>query len=502
MRRLLFMTLFLLVLAGSLWAWTDPILVSASDAPDYNSLAPKNSLIVDPDGDLHFVYMPDEADDGYKEVCYKRYDGTTWSDPVQLSFGSHKSHEPTLAIDGSGNLTVVWYDYRLNYPYPDFYWNRYDASTDTWLGEELLFDAPLGVEMYQPVIVAEDDGTLHLAWSDSRASTTGGTVFEIYYSTFENGSWGTETRLSYSDARWSIGIALILDDYGTLHLMWGDNRNYGGEDYDIYYMTRSSDGVWSDETELFIGRGPQLAIWRDYLYVTYGVNDSAYEKFVVYYSRKLLSDPLDEWDIVKHRVSLDDTTVSAQADIVASEYVIKIVWCDGLRVALPDTWNNELHEVTFSPFVAEDGEVTTIGPITGSHGRPVMAVDQETNMFYLTDQYSTTGDTADNDLYFQQCFGPTTHADHSRTAQISLSGASYQPMTDSIQLALDLEMAGSVEVAVYDLAGRRVGDVHSGGLSTGRHELSWDASRLVTGTYWVQATVGSESTSQPLVLVR
>jgi|GEM_PF-6867062 len=495
MRRLLFITLFLLILAGSLWAWTNPVLVSASTAPDYNSQAPKNSLVVGLDGKLHFVYCVDDSGDGYKEIYYKGYDGTTWSAPVQLSFGSHNSHEPTLAIDGSGNLSVVWYDYRLNYPYADFYWNRYDANSDAWVGEELLFKAPPGVEMYQPVIVAEDDGTLHLAWPDSRATTTGETVFEIYYATYENGSWSTETRLSHSNARWSIEAALILDDYGTLHLMWSDNRNYGGENYDIYYMTRSGDGGWSDETELCIGKGPRLAIWRDYLYATYVVRDSAYEKFIVYYSRKLLSDPLNEWDIEKHRVSIDDTTVSAQSDIAISDYAVRIVWCDGLAA-------NELHETWFNPLVAVDGEVTTIGPITGSHNNPTMAADSLTNMFYLIDQYSITGKTSDNDLYFQQCATPSTDADRSPSAQIDLSGAYYQSATDSIQLSFDLETIGTVEVAVYDLAGRRVGDVYSGSLSAGRHDLSWDAARLVTGTYWVQATMGADSTSQPLVLVR
>ena len=500
MRHLLYITLFLLVLVGSVWAWTEPITVSASNESDYNSTAQKNALVVGPGGELHFVYFVDEAGDGYKEVYYKHYDGTSWSAPVQLSFGSNASHEPALAMDGSGNLTVVWYDYRLSPPYADLYWNRYDASTDSWLGEELLFEAPAGVGMYHPIIAAEDDGTLHLAWSDNQA----GTGFEIYYSIYENGSWCPSTRLSYSNSRWSWGPAMVIDDYGTLHLMWGDNRNYGydSRDYDIFYMTRSDCGVWSDETELFIGRGPRLAIWRDYLYVAYVVDDSANEKYIVYYSRKLLSDPLDEWDIVKHRISLDDTTVSAQADMVASDDVVRFVWCDGLKIAEPDTWNNELHEVVFNPFFAEDGEVTTIGPITGSHGNPTMTVDRATDMFYLIDQYSTTGKSSDNDLYFQQCFGPASHVDYLRPVQISLSGASYQTTTDSIRLSLDLEIAGSVEVAVYDLSGRRVGDVHSGGLSAGRHELNWDASSLVTGTYWVQATLGGESTSQPLVLVR
>jgi len=495
MRRLLFITLFLLILAGSLWAWTTPVTVSANDAPDYNSTAQKNSLVVGPDGDLHFVYFLDAADDGYKEIYYKRYDGASWSDPVQLSFGSHNSHEPTLAVDGAGNLSVVWYDYRLNAPYTDFFWNRYDAATDSWLGEELLIDAPTGVGMYHPVIAAEDDGTLHLVWSDSRA----GSGFEIYYATRENGSWSTETRLSHNNHAWSWDPALVLDDYGTLHLMWGDSVD--DQEYDLYYMTRSNSGTWSAETEVFVGRMPRTAIWQDYLYVTYVVKDSAHEKYIVYYSRKLLSDSLDEWDIEKQRVSEDDATVSAQAEIATTDYLVQLVWCDGLKTG-PDTWNNELHQVLINPSLADNGDVTTIGSTTGSHGRPTLTADPNTNMFYLIDQYSTTGATSDNDLYFQQCATPSPHSNDIAPPQIELSGAGYRASTDSIQLSLDMETAGSVEVAVYDLSGRRVGDIYSGNLSTGRHELNYDASRLVTGTYWVQATVGASSTSQPLVLVR
>ena len=73
-------------------------------------------------------------------------------------------------------------------------------------------------------------------------------------------------------------------------------------------------------------------------------------------------------------------------------------------------------------------------------------------------------------------------------ADLSLR-VSPNPAPGAATLTLELPAAGRVEVAVYDLLGRRVGGLHAGPLPAGRHVFTWGAG-VPAGVYhvWVSAT--------------
>ncbi|MGB3542521.1 T9SS type A sorting domain-containing protein, partial [Rubrivirga sp.] len=85
---------------------------------------------------------------------------------------------------------------------------------------------------------------------------------------------------------------------------------------------------------------------------------------------------------------------------------------------------------------------------------------------------------------------------------LALSPAAPNPMRDQASLGLALEAAGPVEVAVFDLLGRAVAQVHSGPLAAGQHVLEVDASALPSGIYVVRASSRSGTATQRVTVVR
>ena len=57
-----------------------------------------------------------------------------------------------------------------------------------------------------------------------------------------------------------------------------------------------------------------------------------------------------------------------------------------------------------------------------------------------------------------------------------------------------------IEIAVYDLFGRKVADVHSGNLAEGDYNFSADLSGLASGSYFLRFMTGNKAASQTIIL--
>jgi hypothetical protein len=76
--------------------------------------------------------------------------------------------------------------------------------------------------------------------------------------------------------------------------------------------------------------------------------------------------------------------------------------------------------------------------------------------------------------------------------------AAPNPFRSSVALSFAQPAAGDVEVAVYDIAGRRVRDLHRGALPAGTSRLEWDGrddagGRVSAGVYLVRAQAGERA---------
>jgi len=251
-----------------------------------SSTPPNNAkyLAVDGDGVLHVVWLDDR--DRNFEIYHRMRTGGVWGPEERLSFAAGTSARPNLAVDASGIVHLAWNDDRsgnmeIYHRYWTFgawspetritftpgdsyasalvavgdtlhmvYMETVDSTTtqimhrtfanETWSPAAALTSATTGKRMV-PTIDRGPDGSIHVAWWDTRADAWG--IFgKIYYRRKAGGVW-LEEELVTDPAANAMRPSIAVDDSGRAHVAWIDGR---GDHEQIYYRSRGPAG-WEDE---------------------------------------------------------------------------------------------------------------------------------------------------------------------------------------------------------------------------------------------------------------
>ena len=89
-----------------------------------------------------------------------------------------------------------------------------------------------------------------------------------------------------------------------------------------------------------------------------------------------------------------------------------------------------------------------------------------------------------------------------------ISSIGFRTLLFASLLSVPAELAGTpLEVAVFDLSGRRVKLLQGGQAVAGHHHVAWDLSsangtRVHKGVYFMRTTIGSRTVTRKLLLVR
>lgn len=83
---------------------------------------------------------------------------------------------------------------------------------------------------------------------------------------------------------------------------------------------------------------------------------------------------------------------------------------------------------------------------------------------------------------------------------IALSAARPNPSSGATSFVVSLPAAGNVELAMYDLAGRRVATLWRGALPAGSREFTWQPGRAPSGVYFARLSVDGEVRSSRVTL--
>jgi len=137
-----------------------------------SSMSGSPVIAVDSSGHLHVVWQGSAS--GNVEVFYKKSadGGTSWTISRRLSLTSGVSFTPVIAVDSSDNLHVAWAD-----DTPGNYEIYYKKSTDggaSWTANERL--TWTSSYSWEPSIAVDSSGTVHIVWYDNTPGN-----WEIYY---------------------------------------------------------------------------------------------------------------------------------------------------------------------------------------------------------------------------------------------------------------------------------------------------------------------------------
>ena len=84
----------------------------------------------------------------------------------------------------------------------------------------------------------------------------------------------------------------------------------------------------------------------------------------------------------------------------------------------------------------------------------------------------------------------------------ALNSAYPNPFNGVTRLTFTLPESQTVRFAAYDLSGRMVAELASGKFNAGFHRMSWDASTLATGVYYLKLESGSQKAITKVVLLK
>ena len=86
--------------------------------------------------------------------------------------------------------------------------------------------------------------------------------------------------------------------------------------------------------------------------------------------------------------------------------------------------------------------------------------------------------------------------------EFSLSSAYPNPFNPTTSMTLAVPVAGKVSVQVYNIMGQVVATLISGHMNASTYTLTWDASSVSSGIYFVKAEAVGSVTTQKLVLMK
>jgi len=263
--------------------WSDTVRLTNNSVTDYTAIYGHEAVAVDPSGRVHVVWMSYQSPGSYTpQVYYKRYyPGTGWTSDTCISAdvaSTGYAYYPTIAVDSSGYVHVVWYHYKVSAT-PTGYYIAYKRCNPTSAGNggwdattTRISEDTLLWYKYYPSIACTPNGNVHVVWYTYYSSLG----YAIAYKERTSGGWQPRVWVdsgSTSQYKWAPDVAGGRDN--NVHVAWYGYYS-GSSYYQIVYRGRFS-GTW--------GSIQNASKWSYYCYYpSIAVNPLNNKPAVVYYT--------------------------------------------------------------------------------------------------------------------------------------------------------------------------------------------------------------------------
>jgi len=183
-------------------------------------------------------------------------DNDPWAAPVNLSL-SGAATDPRIVIDSTGGFHVLWredaansfyYTHNVNGEWTKAVPVEVPFGTIRYLREELgdRFDEEMQTPLYNPELVATQDGRIHALWLDDDNNLYHSSVLTGGFANYD--SWTSRELISDSVSAFSNAV----DNAGSIHLLYVDKSDLEGSPAGIYYRRwNGGDQTWSEPVVLF-----------------------------------------------------------------------------------------------------------------------------------------------------------------------------------------------------------------------------------------------------------
>jgi len=403
----------------------------------------------------------------------------THSIPNRLT-STHRYIWPCGVVDISNRLHLVAiYDNPTSGGPLDFVYTRSTNEGVSWIPIQVVDT----IRTISPIIVASPISNKMAIVYPHAVDTTSQRKNDIYYiSSSDGANWSWANKINVTE--YGIGDSLfayadldaIIDYSDHLHIIWVAGRvTSSGEPVGPVYLYHYTDDMGSivevTHLDAHIGDSCDVGGWN------YPIN-------------KMSLAASTEGDLYTVYARFDGADCSDDGE-ANGELIAQASYDGGNTWGLPINITN-----TPSP--------DCVAPNCRSEIYPSIAerADDYLHIFYLgyTGSDYTYGYPV---LYYAY---PVVQLGTMETSDIpqtfSLSQNYPNPFNAVTAIPFELGEKASVELSVFDISGKEIAKLYSGVMDPGPHRLFWHAGHLPSGVYFARLSVGEESISTRMVLVK
>jgi hypothetical protein len=207
--------------------WSQPVIISNN--LEYTA---SPDITVDSAGNIYVAWS---ATSYYGlDIYFSRasVDSLSWSQPVNISHNLNTSVYPAIEVDSAGNPNVVWYDMiGMGKFSKNIVCFSHSADNGTTWSQPVNLSDKMEIHYYADIAV-DSVGNINVIWSDD----SGDSLYIFYRRSIDNGAtWSQVVNVSH-DVGAPLYPAMALDSSGNINLVWGD-RIPVNEGYDIYFAS-------------------------------------------------------------------------------------------------------------------------------------------------------------------------------------------------------------------------------------------------------------------------
>jgi hypothetical protein len=205
--------------------WSQAVRVSSNPESSFGPIA-----ALDGSGNINVVYY---AGDGLvRNVYFSRSadDGASWKQAVNISNSPDPAMYPDLTLDNSGNIAVVWQNTLSGYR--QILFSRSTDSGANWSQPKKI--SYLWGDNYYPLITADNAGNISVIWLSTHFKS-------IFFSrSADNGeTWSQAKNISGNLSGTFYGYAMTIDSAKNVNFTWGIGPQ---NDIDISFIRSADNG--------------------------------------------------------------------------------------------------------------------------------------------------------------------------------------------------------------------------------------------------------------------
>jgi hypothetical protein len=511
---ILFIILLLSTRIDILWLKPNSLLDSASEAKILNAIIPdfqvsenaqipagKGHPAIAVDGSGNFTVVWTDNRHGNEDIYAQRYtsEGTALGSNFKVNddFGMLMQRFPSISVDSSGNFIIVWEDNRTGNN--DIFTQLY-SSDGTTLGSNFKVNDDIG-NAWQGYSFVYRNGNANfiITWADDRDGNS-----DIYAQRYSHDGIVLGSNFKVNDDTGTAGQnnpSISADDSGKFCIAWGDERN---GNWDIYIQRYSSNGTTLGSNSKVNDDQGNI----DHNYPSISIN--CIGSFIIswwdgrsgggdIYAQRYTSNGIPLGSNFKVNDDIGNSDQWSTKNSVCDSGNFVITWWD--------TRNNDRD--VYAQCYSYDGIKLGINFLVTSTGNGMQRypdVKLWNKRIYNTwedDRAGGTGiDIWANVLDWDAIVRINNDEPYQITSEIILHQNYANPFNPSTTIQFDLPKTSNVTLKIFNILGEEVATLASDRLSTGSYSYEWDASNLASGLYLYRLEAGDYVETKKMVLMR